>query len=228
MIGRHKCNDQDELDDMAEIWTRARVQAFAHQVAMERVQRKIRNLKIKEMAIAVSVIALLVIGYTLGLGLPQNVNFEKSQGLDSYIALASHLFLFTSTLVGIYGLYFVVTSERDELIELKTRHRELSHLFLTISGKTRCIVADIYDDGFYKFNIAFLNDLLPVLQVRETPSDEDFKIAHERLAALIENPRKEIAASFAPDSLRTPEQPSCDDGSKEPKKPQRPSAPPKA
>jgi hypothetical protein len=118
MIGRHSCNDQEELDDMAEIWTRARVQAFAHQVAMERVQRKIRNLKIKEMAIAVSVIALLVIGYTLGLGLPQNVNFEKSQGLDSSIALASHLFLFTSTLVGIYGLYFGVPSEGDELIEL--------------------------------------------------------------------------------------------------------------
>ncbi len=214
MEGRHGCTNNDEREDMDEIWTRARVQAFAHQEAVEGLQRKIRKLKIKEMAIAVIVIALLVIGYTLGLGLPQNVNFETRQELDLFIALASHLFLFTSTLVGIYGLYFVITSDRDELTKLKSRHEVLASLYLYISGKTRCTVVDIYDEGFYKFHIAFLNDLIPALQEIETANDKDFKVAHERLQALKADPL--IAASFAPNSRRPPNQAGGDTGNGSP------------
>jgi hypothetical protein len=202
MKGNHGCSNPREQRDMASIWTRARVQAFAHQVAVERLEKKVKALRIKEMAIAVSGIALLVVGYTLGLGLPQNAGFDTSLGLKSSMTLASHVCLFLSTLVGIYGLYHVVTSERDQLITLQSRHKLLLRMFMNVSGKTRSVVADIYDPGFYKFNIAFLHDTIASLQTAgENPSDDDYTEAHRRHFAVLDFSRSEIADSFAPEQL---------------------------
>lgn len=202
MEGNHGCARAPERSDMNNIWTRARVQAFAHQVAVERLEKTVRVLRIKEMAIAVSGIALLVVGYTLGLGLPSNAgSVATNADLRAALSLWSHVLLFLSTMVGIYGLYHTVTSERDQLITLQSRHKLLLRMFMNVSGKTRATIADIYDDGFYKFNIAFLHDLIASLQTAgENPSDTDYAEAHRRHFSVLDSARSEIAESYAPDT----------------------------
>jgi hypothetical protein len=202
MQENHGCSNPSERRDIASIWTRARVQAFAHQVAVERLEKKIKDLKVVEMRIAVSAIALLVVGFTLGLGLPHNAGVDDNPVLKFIFAVSSHAFLFLSTMLGVYGLYFVVTSERDKLIALQSQHKLSLRLFMNVSGKTRCIVVDIHDPGFYKFNIAFLHELIAALQTAgETPSDEDYAEAHRRHFAVLDFSRSEIPDSFAPDEF---------------------------
>lgn len=188
---------------MANIWTRARVQAFAHQVAVDRLDKAITEIKTREMRVAVVGIALLVVGYTFGFfPPPDTVPAAQESAYKTGFTIASNALLFLSTLTGIFGLYLTVTSERDQLITTQSRHKTMLRMFMNISGKTRCTAADIYDEGFYKFYISHLNELIASLQTAgENPTNEDYQEAHTRHQNLLKSPHSDIVDSFAPEPL---------------------------
>lgn len=185
-----KSNDA-KADDISAaldaVWTRARIRAFAHHFAAERL-RLCAHKELRKEAIWIAIgSSLLLIGLFLPL---THVKWAE---------VTSNILFLSSALVAVISTFLMTTSERRELAKLHGCHRVLARLYMNLSQKTRRVQADVYSEKYYLFLVSFLNDALEALVTAgENPEHPDYELAEARFEDLKNHQDKEIKDSFLP------------------------------
>lgn len=201
MDGFHSCGDEKTENALKEIWSRARIRAFAHQFAEQKMRNKARWLLFWEVVLTIASIACLVVGYVF-------LQSKTARAIDiplwadakpTLADLMGQGFLLISVLLSLLATIVMLTSDRDGLVALQSRHRMKVRMFMNISQKTRRMEAHVYDMEYYKHLISFLNDQIEALVTAgENPDDSDYEKAHRRFNKIKGSKDKVVSSSFVP------------------------------
>lgn len=204
-------NDYPDDPSLFTIWHRSRTRSFAHHFAAVRLEEEARCEYIREMALVILGILLLVIGLSISdpqLGKLAHQIFAEDYARGGHsnskvvisIDFFGKLLVLISVIVSVVSLFFSVISKRGELLQMQGRHKTAGRLFMSISQKTRRIESGVFDGAYHRYLIYSLNDHLEtILATGENPSDEDYHKAHERMASIIKNKDPAVASAFTPD-----------------------------
>ncbi len=184
---------------LADIWNRVRTQSFAHQFAIERLEKQVAKEGRAQAWPNIGGLALLVIGNAMVL-----FGAEDGGSFGKYLKVAGTIVLVISTLLGLLSLYKSITSDRDRTIELIGIHRVMYGQFMALSNDTRQQIAGVFGAEYYKHLIHFLNESIGKIQaVGRPPSRGDYDLAHEMMSTLKAHSDPDVQSSFKPDELAT-------------------------
>lgn len=188
------CLEPEEIKALTGIWVRARTRAFAHDFAAKRLRRISQRRFACEVALTFLSLGLLIMGY-----FATQAQFLEKPNMRSGMELVGNLFFLASILASLVATYIMLTSHRTEIMGIQSRHKMMVRSFMQISQKVRRMEAHVYDPLYYKFLISFLNDQVEgLVTTGESPSDDDYNLAHRQMDQLKRHKDKDIRHSFVP------------------------------
>ncbi len=195
--------DKKEIQKrVANIWKRARINAFAHKVALERyaaAARKYNNISF--------ISGLLAMLFTMGLLILSSKDVSELFNQHSYVLIALKVFITILSIISAgFSLHYGQYSNAEHFETQASEHKWLLGAYQFIAQRARSVRWPDMEIEEMIYILRTLEEQFQMLKARGSePSDEDFEEAHQIMKRIRDRPEIASTQSFSDFDRRSDE-----------------------